>query len=131
MQDHTKLRVWQHAHELTVVLFKATQRSSFRRVASLGGQLRRAMSSVGANIAEGAAQESPAQFARFLTVALASANEVANHIQLAKDLDALPAEEAESVLVELGRIRAMIIVLQRRVRERESLYANPSRNRTT
>jgi four helix bundle protein len=126
MQDHTKLRVWQRAHALTLTVFTLTNESSFRSAAGLGGQLQRAMASIGANIAEGAGQDTTAQFARFLSMAIASANEVANHLALARDTQCISAVVAEELLVELGVIRAMLITLQRRVRQRATPDATPS-----
>jgi four helix bundle protein len=120
MQDHTKLRVWQRAHALTVAIVLVTARPEFRSMTGLAAQLRRAAGAVGANIAEGAGQESPAQFARFLTMAIASSNEVLSHLQLARDIGALSREESDDLLSDCNALRAMTLTLLKRVREREA-----------
>ena len=88
------------------------------------GQLRRAAASIGANIAEGAAQESNAQYGRFLVIAIASAGEVINHTAVSRDVALLTAEQCDFIDAEIDAIRAMLTVLLRRVRERDARVAN-------
>ena len=121
MQDHTKLLVWQRAHALTVEIFRATSEHPTSKAGSgIALQLRRAVASIGANIAEGAGHDSPAQFARFLTIAIASANESANHVALLLDAALVPSAGPRGWGRELETIRAMLLALLKRVREREA-----------
>lgn len=83
-------------------------------------QLLRATASIAANIAEGAGQETSAQFGRFLATALASSNEVSNHATVAYDCGHMSITDFNYVEGEIEAIRAMLIVLQRRVRESEA-----------
>ena len=53
MQDFRRLDVWEKAHELVVIVYRATTNGSERRYPGLASQLRRAASSIPANIAEG------------------------------------------------------------------------------
>ncbi len=59
-------------------------------------QARRAATSVGANIAEGAGRGSDADFRRFLRIATGSANEVDHYLALARKLGWIDAEAFES-----------------------------------
>jgi four helix bundle protein len=120
MQDHTKLHVWQRAHALTVEIFRATGENSSRRASGITLQLRRAVASIGANIAEGSGYDTPAQFARFLSIAIASANEATNHVALIHDAGLLPADRSCTWIKDLDVIRAMLLTLLKRVREREA-----------
>lgn len=74
----------------------------------LTSQIRRASSSIPANIAEGCGRSSNAELARFLEIASGSASELDYHLLLAKDLDLLTAEEHESMVDELAQIRKML-----------------------
>jgi hypothetical protein len=67
-----------------------------------------------------AAQETQAQFARFLQVAIASARETANHLELARDTGALDLAESARLLTEVGVVRRMLTALLARVREQEA-----------
>jgi len=51
--DYKKLKVWQKSHELTLAIYKATAKFPSDERYGLKSQLRRAASSVPANLAEG------------------------------------------------------------------------------
>jgi len=53
---------------------------------TLRDQITRAVMSVSTNIVEGAAHESPREFARFIRYAIASVSEVEGHVQTGSDL---------------------------------------------
>jgi four helix bundle protein len=120
MHDHTRLIVWQRAQAFAAEVHAAAQRGRMRRTVGLAPQLRRASASIGATIAEGAAQETQAQFARFLQVAIASARETANHLELARDTGALDLAASARLLTEVGVVRRMLTALLARVREQEA-----------
>ena len=58
MEDVKDLRVWEKAYELTLSVYKATRGFPKEEMYGLTSQLRRASSSVGANIAEGCGRRS-------------------------------------------------------------------------
>jgi four helix bundle protein len=119
MQDFTKLRVWHAAHAFAVDTERVCGRAPRGR-ATLILQLRRASASIAANFAEGSGQPSPAQFARFLGIAIGSANEVNNHLLLARDTHALPHEACEELLSRCNSTRRMLIALHQRICPRPS-----------
>lgn len=53
-RDFTKIKAWQLADDLAVVVYKVTRQFPREEIYGLTSQLRRAASSVPANIAEGA-----------------------------------------------------------------------------
>jgi four helix bundle protein len=95
MRDFHELNVWRQAHSLALAIYKAT--ASFPRAEfyDLVRQLRRASISIPANIAEGCGRSSPADFARFLHIALGSASELEYHLLLARDLRLLANADYE------------------------------------
>ena len=115
MQDIRKLRVWQEARVLGQSVFAITQPISDRDFPGLVSQFRRAATSIGANIAEGAAHVSPREFARYLQQALASAAEVEHHAAVAVDLGALSAWDSAAVTEDARRLQRMLVLLHRRV----------------
>ncbi|MGB3543823.1 four helix bundle protein [Rubrivirga sp.] len=81
------IEAWQIARELNLEVYRATRSGAFSRDFGLRDQIRRASISVSSNIAEGFARRTPKDFARFLTIARASAAEVCSQLYLALDLE--------------------------------------------
>lgn len=113
MGDFRRLKVWKAAYVLAREVYVATRGFPVEERFGLADQLRRAAVSIGANIAEGCGRNSDPDFARFLRIALGSANELCYLIQLATDLefisDPMLLSRAESV-------RRMLAVLLSTVR---------------
>jgi four helix bundle protein len=86
MKDFRQLKVWQKSHQLTLALYKLT--ASFPREETYGltAQVRRAASSISANLAEGCGRSGEAELARFCSIACGSASELEYHLLLARDL---------------------------------------------
>ncbi|HEY0931902.1 MAG TPA: four helix bundle protein [Gemmatimonas sp.] len=117
MQSFENLHVWREAHAFAVDI-AAHKDPRITRHADWWRQLRRAAESIPANIAEGAAFDSRAQFARFLTIAIASAQEVHNHLLLGRDTQRLPISIAAPWIEQVQRVRKMLIRLLRAVERR-------------
>jgi four helix bundle protein len=117
MQDYEKLEVWKHAHRVALNVQRVTARIARRDNSGLVSQLRRAATSVPANIAEGSCKESNREFARFLQIAAGSAAELHYHIRFATDSSVIPGLVGETLLAETTRVRKMLFALLKRVRE--------------
>jgi four helix bundle protein len=116
MQNYKDLKVWEKAHEFTLKVYEATKIFPKEEIYSLTNQMRRAASSVPANIAEGCGKNSKLEFAHFLNIALGSANESECFLILSKDLLYLK-EESFIVLYNLiNEIKSMLIALINKVR---------------
>ena len=86
MKDFHDLKVWQKAHALTLTVYRITADFPRQEQYGLTSQLRRASSSIPANLAEGCGRNSDAEFIRFCTIAAGSASELEYHLLLAHDL---------------------------------------------
>ena len=84
---------WQIGRELNREVYAVSGRGAFGRDYGLRDQIRRASISVTSNIAEGFARRSPADFARFLTIARASTAEVCSQLYLAPDLGYIDSDD--------------------------------------
>jgi len=122
MYPFRRLNVWEKSHELTVRVYGVTDGPIGRRFPGLCSQLRRAVSAIPANIAEGAGHASQAQFGRYLTIAIASSHEALYHVLLAKDLGAISATEYAHLEARLREVQAKLVLLRKRVvlRDREN-----------
>ena len=108
MSDFKNLRVWQKAHALAVHAYRVATAMRRSRDLALRGQIIRAAISIPANIVEGRRQDGDKEFARFLRIALNSACELEYHLILARDIEAMPAHEAESLVRESIEVRRML-----------------------
>jgi len=112
MRDHTKLRAFALADEITVMVYEATRRFPKDEVYGMTSQMRRAAVSVPSNIVEGCTRASQTDYMRFLEIAFGSLRELHYQCGLSKRLGyfehgydslAIKLKEAEKVLGALIR----------------------------
>lgn len=107
MKGFKDLRVWAQAMDLVEAIYGATAGYPRRERFGLVPQTRNAAGSIPANIAEGVGRHSNRDFARFLRMAVGSANEVETHLLLAERLGYI--QLAETDLVDrVSNIRRML-----------------------
>lgn len=116
MQNYKDLKVWEKAHHFTLRVYEITKSFPKEELYSLTNQLRRSVSSIPANIAEGCGKNSQLEFAHFLNIALGSSNEAEYYLILSKDLTYLNTEDFETLLKTINEIKAMLIALITKVR---------------
>ena len=109
MEDFKDLRVWVKAYDLTLSVYKKTYGFPKEEMYGLTSQLRRATSSIGANIAEGCGRRSDPEMRRFLQIARGSANEVEYHLLLARDLRFLPMEDFKELENMVQRLSLQVV----------------------
>ena len=108
MRDFRSVKVWQKAHKMVLAIYKATVSFPREEVYGLVSQLRRAASSVPANIAEGCGCKGNREFARFLEIALRSASETEYHLLLARDLEYLDIGTYDTLNDQVTEIKRML-----------------------
>ena len=86
MRDHTKLRVFELADHVVVLVYRITAGFPKEELYGLTSQIRRAAISVPSNIVEGCARESQADYLRFLTIAFGSLRELRYQLGLSNRL---------------------------------------------
>ena len=116
MQNYKDLKVWEKAHQFTLMVYEASKHFPKEELYGLTNQLRRSASSIPANIAEGCGKNTKADFANFLNIALGSANESEYFILLTKDLAYINTEKFETLSKLINEIKAMLIALIAKVR---------------
>lgn len=116
MQNYKDLKVWTKSHEITLKIYNLTKVFPREEMYSLTNQVRRCSSSIPANIAEGCGKNGKNDFARFLNIALGSANETEYFLLLAKDLGYLKIDDHIQLEKSINEIKAMLISLIQKVR---------------
>lgn len=102
LKGFRKLKVWQEAHKLTLLVYRITDKFPKHELFGLTSQLRRAVVSIVANIVEGHVKHSKKEFLHHLDFANGSLAEVEYYLELARDLKYIAQDEYE--ILESQRI---------------------------
>ena len=116
MRDFHHLEVWGRAHRLALALYRVTRSFPKEELYGLTTQIRRAATSVGANIAEGCGRRSDRELRRFLLIAMGSASELEYHLLLASDLGLIDPSSHTTLGKELTGVKRMISGLLNRLK---------------
>ncbi len=117
MRDHTKLRAFELADDIAVLVYRMTKQFPKEEVYGLTSQMRRAAVSVPSNIVEGCARESQAEYLRFLEIAFGSLRELHYQFSLAKRLgylDAVDVSDYNLKMVEAEKVLGALVRSMRR-----------------
>jgi four helix bundle protein len=101
------LLVWQKSMDLTLVIYRLTQKFPREEVYGLTSQLRRCSVSIPSNIAEGQGRLNTREFKQFLGIARGSNCELQTQLEIARRLglgDLKLIHEAEGLAHEIGRM---------------------------
>ncbi len=112
MFNFEKLAVWQKSILFAGLVYRISKAFPDCERFGLTIQIRRAASSVSANIAEGSAR-SPADFAKFIGYASGSLFEVVTHATVARNEGFLAAVEYEQVYRDAEEISRMLSGLRK------------------
>lgn len=115
MKDFKELKVWAIAHQLTLQVYTVTKQFPREELYGLTSQIRRASSSVAANIAEGCGRRSEGDMNRFLRIARGSAVELEYHLLLARDLGMLNESWYKKLADQVDAVQRMLTALIQRL----------------
>ncbi len=102
------LTVFKKAHQLALDINKITGAFPKEEQWGITAQIRRAVSSIGANLLEGSYRNNSKEYRQFVGIAKGSAGEVKYHLLLASDLGYLSAEQNEILGAEIEIICKML-----------------------
>jgi len=116
MRDFRDLNVWQSSHRLTLAIYRVTESFPRSELFGLVSQMRRASSSIGANLAEGCGRWGDGDMGRFVQIAMGSASELHNLLLLASDLAYIDQTDKANLFGDISEVRRMLTALFKRVR---------------
>lgn len=93
-----KLTVWQETQTFAVEIYKVTQHFPKEELFAMTSQLRRAATSISANIAEGFGRSSTNDKLHFYTMAYGSLLEVKNFLYLSEKLGYINQDELDALI---------------------------------
>jgi four helix bundle protein len=117
MRDHTKLKVFELADRLTIAVYQQTRTFPDNERYGLQSQVRRAVVSIAANIVEGCARSTQAEYSRFVEIAYGSARELQYELGLCGRLGFLSSEDADRLSHESTILAKAINALLRSLRD--------------
>ena len=118
VESYRDLKVWQRAMALAEACYLETRDFPREEMFGLTSQIRRAATSIAANIAEGYGREQTGTYVQFLRVSQGSLKELETHLLIVQRVKLVPGKELEPLLEmcqELGKmLRSLIRSLQER-----------------
>ena len=111
--DFKQLKVWQKAMSFAELIYKSTGRFPTSERFGMTSQIRRAVVSISANIAEGCGKSTKKDFIRFLHIAYGSVKEVENYLILASRLNYLNSNQVEEATTRCHEVSKMLFSLIR------------------
>ena len=126
VESYRDLLVWQQAMELAVSVYEATRAWPKEELYGLTSQVRRAATSVPANIAEGYGRETRPSYEHFLRVAQGSLKEVETHLLVAQRIGLDSKGKIDPLLTSSESVGKLLRLLLRRLaNERTAPTPNP------
>jgi len=116
LRNHTKLRAFELADEIVVMIYQTTSDFPKEEVYGLTSQMRRAAVSVPSNIVEGCSRESQAEYLRFLEIAFGSLRELNYQFGLAKRLGYLNGSDGSRCDLKMEEAEKVVGALMRSIR---------------
>jgi four helix bundle protein len=120
IQSYRELVVWQKAMALAALCYRSTRSFPHSEMFGLTAQIRRAASSIPANIAEGNGRENTGAYIQFLRIAQGSLKELETHLIPAQTVELLTKQDADPVLASCEDVGKLLRALIRALQAKES-----------
>ena len=109
MREYHSLEIWKRSHQFTLNVYELTKTFFPKEeLFVLTSQLRRSVTSIPTNIAEGCGRKTNTELARFLQISLESASEAEYQLLLAKDLQYINEDVFYKYNIEVIEIKKML-----------------------
>ena len=118
IHDYRDLEVWKRGRAMAKVIYLLTRQFPREELYGMTSQMRRAATSIPANIAEGWGRHYTAEFIQFLRTANGSRTELETHLLLCMDVGLCTEHQIQPVLEELTIMGKQMVSLQRSLSRR-------------
>src|SRR3990172_8483329 len=129
VKSHRDLRVWEAGVELTEAIYRFTKGFPISEAFGLTSQMRRAATSIPANIAEGCSRHHTTEYLQFLYIARGSLSELDTHVYVAQRLGFLDTTAVSELGRQIELVGKMLHGLMNSIRNRKT--ASGARTRAT
>lgn len=118
LTSYRDLKVWRLGMELSKIVYKYSADFRDRERYGLTSQMRRAATSLPANIAEGHGRDSTKEYQHHLSIARGSLAELETFLLLTRDLEYLAPDDTERALAMTDEFGRMLRGLQNSLRKK-------------
>ncbi|NJM12278.1 MAG: four helix bundle protein [Synechococcaceae cyanobacterium SM1_2_3] len=119
VQSYQDLMVWQRGMILAEQAYDLTRTFPRDELFGMTSQIRRSAASIPANIAEGWARESTAEFIHFIRIAKGSLRELETHLILSQRVKLCPPDATQPMLELAGTLSRQLLALQRSLQQKQ------------
>jgi four helix bundle protein len=112
IKTHKDLKVWQKSIDLVMLVYSLTKQYPKEELYAITNQIRRCVTSIPANIAEGSGRKNKAEFIQFLHISLGSASELETFLIISEKLHYITLEEynqSSECLIEIIKMTSGLI----------------------
>jgi len=120
VNDYRDLQVWQRGKEIARTVYQLTRQFPKDELYGMTSQMRRAATSIPANIAEGWGRHYPAEFIQFLRTANGSRTELETHLIISAEIGLCTERDTQPVLKELTILGKQLLSLERSLQRKNS-----------
>lgn len=117
-RGYRELIVWQRAMDLVPGVYQLVRKLPREELYAMSSQIRRAVISIPANIAEGQARQHPAEFAQHLSIARGSLAELDTLLMATERLGYLQTEDLEAISPLMIEVRRLLQGLLQSIRKK-------------
>lgn len=108
IKEFTDLLTWQEGHKLVLQIYKITSSFPHRETFSLVDQMRRAVTSITSNIAEGFGRQTYKEKIQYFYLAQGSLTELKNQILISKDVGYLSNNDFDILSVQINSTHQLL-----------------------
>ncbi len=116
---YKKLDVWKKGYELTLKVYEVTRHYPKEETYGLISQMRRASSSIIANLAEGYGRNHLGEYIQYVSIAIGSCNELEVHILLSNDLHYLKKKNYDELMSGHEEVSKMLFGLRKALEQKK------------
>lgn len=122
---YNNLKVWKKSYNLTLKIYEITKSFPDYEIYGIISQMRRAATSIIANIAEGYGKKKLTGYIHYISIAISSCNELGVYIRLSRDLKYVKKDECEYIESVHEEIIKMLFGLKKSLELKNSEEASP------
>jgi len=116
LKSYKELVVWQKAYQLTLDIYKLSEKFPRHEQYGLTSQIRRCAVSIVSNIAEGYQRQHIGEYIQFLSIAFGSCAELETQLMLSKDFEYLAIERFGKLSTSINEISKMVYAMIKKLK---------------
>jgi four helix bundle protein len=130
-RSYKDLVVWQKSMDLAESVYCCTRSFPGEEMYGITSQMRRAVASIPANIAEGQARNNSGEFRQFLGIAMGSLVELETWVVLCVRIGYLDSTKSETLLADCEEIQRLLNGLKKSLKPKDSITKTSRVKRAT